>query len=92
MATQIYRVTEIPTDIVTAVIPNLQVGQTYVGRYVANEITTARAFESATVPDANAEALPVKHLEDLIIIPVTGEGSYVWSVFGRGILVINEAQ
>ena len=77
----------------------LAVGKTYSGRYVSvmSEGTTRwdkqsiLALEAATSPAVDDPGLPVRHLEDLIINPVSSENVYVWSVNpGRGFLVINE--
>ena len=60
MATQIYNLTDTPTDVVTAVMPNLAAGTTYSARYVGNERTLLKVLESDMAPDANDPALPVR--------------------------------
>lgn len=90
MATQHYALTDTPTDLITAVTPNLQTGQTYSARYVSNGRTLLHFVEATSAPDADDPATPVQHLEDLIVIPQTGEGVYVWTPDGTGRLSINE--
>ena len=95
MATVVYRVTDSPVNLLAAndihgTALGLTNGKTDSCRYVGNGSDLLKVLESATAPEAGADALPIKSLEDVTIVPRAGEGVYAWSRNGVGKLVINE--
>lgn len=90
MPTQIMHLTATPTNVITAVTPPLAVGATYSARYRANGPELLQLVSAASAPAGDAIGLPVRNLEDVTIVPETGEGVYAWTRDGSGYLVINE--
>ena len=98
MPTQVFDVTATPVDLLTADAIDgtplvLELGKSYSARYEAIGATAVlRAIEApaGSPPDANAIGLPVLPFEDLIIVPVSAMGVYVWEPTGAGVLIIND--
>ena len=98
MPTQVFDVTAMPVDLLTANAIDgtplvLTAGKTYVGRYEAiGASAVMRAVEAAagSPPNADAIGLPVLPYEDLTIIPVSGLGVFIWEETGAGVLIIND--
>ena len=97
MATQIYQVTDSPVNLngaddIEGNAITLTAGETYVGRYISTGYAYdfLKTVEAATAPDAADPGLPVYHKEDMAIIPVAGEGIYVWNTRGVGRIIVNE--
>ena len=86
--TRVHTLTASPVDLVTAL--SLQVGSRYSVRYRSNGPELCEVFESATAPDADTVALPVRSFEDFIVEPTAGLGVYVWTADASGVLVVNE--
>jgi hypothetical protein len=99
MPTQIYRLTEAPTNLIGATDINgdlldLQPGRTYSARYTAlgqQLILKLLAVNSGTAVDVDDVALPVRTFEDLILKPKAGEDLVCWGEDG-GLLVINPTE
>ena len=98
MPTQVFDVTAMPVDLLSAnaidgTPLSLAMGKTYMGRYEAIGATAVlRAIESAagSPPNADAIGLPVLPFEDLVIVPASGLAIYVWEQTGAGVLIIND--
>ena len=98
MATQIYNLTAVPTNLIGAndIDGNpldLAVGSRYQARfYAAGRQSILKVVEGPTgeTVTAAARALPVRVFEDLTIIPAAGQGIFVWSEDGVGELIIND--
>ena len=98
MPTQIYRLTEAPTNLIGAsdingVALDLQVGKTYQGRFVAVGVQSILKMVEApdgTTVAASDPALPVRIFEDVILIPKAGMAIFAWSENEESQLIIND--
>ena len=86
MATDHYVVTNTPTDVVAA--NSLEVGKKYQGQYIGPSVL--RSVAAAAAPEASDPALQVTPRQTFAIVPVTGEGIYLWVNEAGGTVIINE--
>ena len=98
MPTQVFDVTAMPVDLLTAnaldgTPLSLAMGKTYSARYEAiGSDAIMRAIESTagSPPNVDAVGLPIRPFEDLIINPIAGLAVFCWEPSGAGVLIIND--
>ena len=92
MATQIFQIDTDPTDVITAVDPDLEEGKRYNGRFIGNGDNYLYVLETAvgSPPSAGDLVTPYRNFEDIGIVPASGEGIFLWMSKGLGTLYIDE--
>ena len=98
MPTKIYQLTAEPVNLIGAADIDgdpldLTVGRSYVGRFQASQVQALLKIREApdgTALTSSSQALLVRRFEDVVIVPASGEGIFVWSEAAGSTLVIND--